>query len=132
MRTAPEIPIERRRSARLDIALSVNYMVRDSSGEVTEMAEAMSSDISATGLRLMTPTPMRNGSTLDLEITIEGQQGEPVRASCEVVWQNQISETSYEIGAIIRHIGDQDKKRFLEFVFDQMTQLVGLTSDQLH
>jgi len=117
---------ERRRFARLDIALSVNYVVRDASGEESEMAEAMSSDISATGFRLMMPTPVENGSTLDLEITIEGQSGEPVRASCEVVWQNKISETSYEVGAVIKHMDEADKKRFMEFVFNQMSQLVGM------
>lgn len=132
MRTARQTPVERRKCARLDIALSVSYVVRDADGEVTAIAEAMSSDISATGIRLMTPTPLRNGSTLDLEITIEGQESEPVFASCEVVWQNQISETSYEVGAVIRHIEEEDKRRFLEFVFDQMAQLVGMTSRELH
>lgn len=132
MGTASEIPIERRKCARLDIALSVNYVVRNETGEVTEMAEAMSGDISATGIRLMTPTPLANGATLDLEITIEGQSGQSVHASCEVVWQNKISETCYEIGAVIRNIDEDDKKRFLAFVFDQMTQLVGMNSSQLH
>lgn len=127
-----ESPAERRRHARLDIALSVSYVVKDASGEVTEMAEAMSSDISATGIRLMTPGPLKNGSTLDVEITIEGHEEDPVHASCEVVWQNQISETSYEIGAIIRYMTDDDKKRFLDFVFEQMSQLVGIKSDQIH
>ncbi len=132
MAQSVESPIERRRYARLDIALSVNYVVRDESGEVTEMAEAMSSDISATGIRLMTPTPLDNGATLDLEITIEGQDSEPVMASCEVVWQNQISDSSYEVGAIIRYIEEDDKKRFLDFVFRQLSQLVGMPSSQVH
>ncbi len=127
-----ETPLERRKHARLDIALSVSYVVKDEDGEVTEMAEAMSSDISATGIRLMTPTPLENGSTLDIEITIEGQMGEPVYATCEVMWQNQISDHSYEIGAVIRYIEEDDKRRFLDFVFTQMSQLVGMTSNQVH
>jgi c-di-GMP-binding flagellar brake protein YcgR len=132
MDNSGESPVERRKYARLDIALSVNYVVKDSSGEITEMAEAMSSDISATGIRLMTPTPLENGSTLDLEITIEGQDNDPVYASCEVVWQNKISDTSYEVGAVISHIEEDDKRRFLEFVFNQMSQLVGIRSTQMH
>ncbi len=127
-----QAPVERRKHARLDIALSVSYTVKDSSGEITEIAEAMSSDISATGIRLMTPTPLENGDTLDLEITIEGKDGDPVCASCEVVWQQQISDHSYEVGAIIRHIEEDDKRRFLEFVFNQMSQLVGMSSTQMH
>jgi len=126
MSNQPSHASERRRFARLDIALSVSYVVRDESGEVTEMAEAMSSDISATGIRLMTPTPLENGSQLDIEINIEGQDDSPVRASCEVVWQNKISDTSYEIGAVIKYMAEADKKRFLDFVFSQMSELIGL------
>lgn len=132
MRTATESLLERRKSARLDIALSVSYTVKNAHGEVTEMAEAMSSDISATGIRLMTPVPLKNGATLDLEISIEGQEGEPVHATGEVVWQNQISDTSYEIGAVIRHMNEEDKKRFLDFVFCQMSQLMGIATTQVH
>ncbi len=132
MSSPAEFPVERRKHARLDIALSVNYVVHDANGEVTEIAEAMSSDISASGIRLMTTAPLDNGATLDLEITIEGQGGQPVCASCEVVWQNQISDTSYEIGAVIRYIEEDDKRRFLEFVFNQMSQLVGMSADQIH
>lgn len=128
---APQEPQakERRRFARLDIALSVSYVVKNSAGEVTEMAEAMSSDISATGIRLMTPTPLENGDELELEINIEGQDQPPVHASCEVVWQNKISDSSYEIGAVIKYMAETDKKRFLDFVFSQMSQLIGLPSN---
>lgn len=132
MSSSVEFPIERRKHARLDIALSVNYTVKDASGEVTEMAEAMSSDISATGIRLMTTSPLENGSTLDLEITIEGQNSRPVHANCEVVWQNQIADCIYEVGAVIRFMEEEDKRHFLEFVFNQMSQLVGMSSSQVH
>ena len=117
---------ERRKFARLDIALSVSYVVKDASGEPSEMAEAMSSDISASGIRLMTPAPLENGDQLDLEINIEGQEQEPVHASCEVVWQTKISDTSYEVGAVIKYMEDADKKRLLDFVFSQMSQMMGL------
>lgn len=132
MHTSHETASERRRHARLDIALSVSYMIRDETGQITETAEAMSSDISAAGLRLMTPTPLANGSCLDLEITIEGEETLPVRASGEVVWQHKISDTCFETGAVIRHMNEDDKKRFLGFVFNQMSHLVGMKPTQLH
>lgn len=126
MEVSGETAAERRRYARLDIALTVDYVVRDAAGKITERATAQSSDVSAAGIRLMTPTRLRNGAWLDLEITIEGREGEPVRASGEVVWQHQLSDHSFETGAVIRYMDEDDKRRFFDFVFSQMAELVGM------
>ena len=116
---------ERRRYARLDIALSVSYAVLNSSTDENELNEAWSSDISAGGLRMMTPTSLENGNQLDLEIFVEDDT-KPIHADAEVVWQNKISDTCYETGAIIRYMPENDKKRFMGFVFDQMSRFVGI------
>lgn len=116
---------EKRKYARLDIALSVSYAVRDSRSEISELAEALSSDISATGIRLMTPKPVRPGSLIDLEISIDGKETKPIYAKGEVVWQNRISKNSFETGAVIKHMEEIDKQRFMGFVFDQMSRVVG-------
>ena len=116
---------ENRRHARLDIALAVNYAIRDPQSDPSEMAETLSSDISASGLRLMTVAPLENGSTLHLEITLPELDIEPIRAVGEVVWQNKLSDYSYETGTVIKHMDDQDKVRLMSFVFDQMARLVG-------
>ena len=116
---------EQRRHARLDIALAVSYAVKDFQTEPSEMAETLSSDISASGLRLMTVAPLENGSTLNLEITLPELDVAPIRAIGEVVWQNKISDYSYETGTVIKHMDDQDKMRLMSFVFDQMAKLVG-------
>lgn len=123
---------ERRKYARLDIALTVSYATVNREGQVSAYAEAMSSDLSASGLRLMTPTPLENGATLDLEIYTPGSDEEPIRASGEVVWQSQITPTSFETGTIIKHMEEKDKKRFLGFVFDQMSRFVGATNPALN
>jgi c-di-GMP-binding flagellar brake protein YcgR len=119
---------DQRRHARLDIALAVNYAIQQSGGEASEMAETLSSDISASGLRLMTVAPLENGSLLNLEITLPEDwptAGDPIRAHGEVVWQNKISDFSYETGTVIKHMDEADKKRLMSFVFDQMSRLVG-------
>jgi c-di-GMP-binding flagellar brake protein YcgR len=120
---------DQRRHARLDIALSVNYAIQQQAGgEASEMAETLSSDISASGLRLMTVAPLENGSILNLEIALPEdapQAAEPIKAQGEVVWQNKISDFSYETGTVIKHMDEQDKKRLMSFVFDQMSRLVG-------
>lgn len=123
---------EKRKYARLDIALSVSYAIKNAGGEISELADALSSDISAGGLRLMTPTPLHPGDLLDLEITINGDNSQIIHASAEVVWQNQLSETSYETGAIIRYMEDEAKQRFMAFVFDQMSRVVGGVAAVMH
>ncbi len=116
---------EKRRHARLDIALSVSYAVESPGKELSERAEAISSDISASGLRLMTPGPLQAGSVLDLEIRLLDEENPPIHAQGEVVWQSKISDTSYETGAVIMGMEEEDKKRFMGFVFDQMSRFVG-------
>ncbi|OGQ04724.1 MAG: hypothetical protein A2W61_00300 [Deltaproteobacteria bacterium RIFCSPLOWO2_01_44_7] len=115
----------RRKYARLDIALTVSYAVEGVGGTLSEYAEAVSSDISAGGLRLMAPTPLENGSKLDLEIFLGDDPQLKLHAKGEVVWQNKISSTSFETGIIIQDMSVDDKKRFLAFVFDQMNRFVG-------
>ena len=116
---------EQRGHARLDIALSVSFVVQRPGGEISERAESISSDISASGIRLMSPKVLEKGSILSLEIQLPDDHAEPILAEGEVVWQNKISEFSYETGAVLTHMQDQDKKRFMGFVFDQLSRFVG-------
>ena len=118
-------PENRRKYARLDIALTVSYAVANVKGEVSEYAEALSSDISAGGLRLMTPTALTVGNVLDLDIFLHDDIEKQVKAKGEVVWQNKISATSFETGILISHMDDADKKYFMQFIFDQMAKVVG-------
>ncbi len=116
---------ERRKFARLDLALTVSYRVSGQSGtQPSDPREAISSDISMGGLRLMTPTALENGTLLDLEILLGDDESKPVRAEAEVVWQNKISNTSYETGVMIKSMPDEDKSHFMKFVFDQMAKVV--------
>lgn len=119
-------PQDRRKYARLDIALTVAYALEGIQGKISRYAEAQSSDISASGLRLMTPAPLTPGVRLNLEIFLGDRPENKIHAKGEVVWQNKISETSFETGVVIFEMDNDDKKRFMEFVFDQMSQLVGL------
>ncbi len=114
----------RRRFARLDLALSVSYSIKGSSETVQNPREALSSDISAGGVRLMTPHSMKPGDLLDLIIELEGNDGDPLQAVGEVVWQNKISNTSYETGVTITEMPTSDRSRFMQFVFDQMSKII--------
>jgi c-di-GMP-binding flagellar brake protein YcgR len=116
---------ERRKFARLDLALTVSYRVAgQTAGHPLDPREAVSSDVSLGGLRLMTPTPLENGTILDLEIILGEDESYPISAEGEVVWQSKVSATSFETGVQIRGMPASDKKRFMEFVFDQMAKVV--------
>ncbi len=117
---------ERRKYARLDIALTISYAIESATGELSDYAEAVSSDISAGGLRLMTPTALSPGSVLDLEIFLGDDPDTRIKAKGEVVWQNQISPVSFETGVLVQHMENDAKKKFMEFVFDQMSRFVGI------
>ena len=117
--------VERRKFARLDLALTISYRVLGhSSGQPMDPREAISSDISAGGVRLMTPTKLDNGTTLELEIILGEDVKQPVHAEGEVMWQNKISSTSYETGVRIKGMPSDDKSKFMQFVFDQMAKVV--------
>ena len=116
---------ERRKFARLDLALTVSYKVSgQSAGHPIDPREAVSSDVSLGGLRLMAPTRLENGTLLDLEILLGEDENSPLSAEGEVMWQSRISDVSYETGVQIRNMPNSDKKRFMEFVFDQMSKVV--------
>ncbi|MFH1874826.1 MAG: PilZ domain-containing protein [Pseudomonadota bacterium] len=114
----------RRKFARLDLALTVGYRVVDDPSTSQEMSEVTSSDISLGGLRLMTPSALKNGSRLELEILLSEDEKNPIKADGAVVWQSKISNTSYETGVVIQGMNNADKKRFMEFVFDQISKIV--------
>ena len=115
---------ERRKFARLDLALTISYRVVGSAGEKENVREAVSSDISVSGVRLMAPTKMENGTMLELEIYMGEDEKHPLTAEGEVMWQSRISSTSYETGVHIKGMSTEDKSRFMQFVFDQMAKLV--------
>ena len=116
---------ERRKFARLDLALTVSYRVIGAGGAQPEdPRDAVSSDISLGGVRLMTPGPLENGTLLALEILLGDDEDRPIKAEGEVMWQNKISPTSYETGVMIKNMQGEDKSRFMQFVFDQMSKMV--------
>ncbi|MBI2082317.1 MAG: PilZ domain-containing protein [Deltaproteobacteria bacterium] len=127
---------DQRRHARLDIALSVNYVIQKPGGDLSEIAESKSADISAGGIRLMTPHLLENGTLLNLEIQLlDEEDQEPIRAQGEIVWQNKLSDHCFETGAIIRDMDEKDKERFMTFIYNQMSRLVetnGTPSRYLH
>ena len=116
---------ERRRYARLDLALTVSYAAIDQAGIVEkDPLRAMTADISSGGLRLMTPAPVAPGTKLDLGIFL-GEDKKAIKAWGEVIWQRKLSSVSYETGVEIHGVEVGDRQRFMSFIFDQISHIVG-------
>jgi len=113
---------ERRKFARLDLALSISYSVVGSKEIPEDPREALSSDVSIGGLRLMTPNKLENGTRLEVAIELP-EEDEPLKADAEVVWQIKISDASFETGVLIKGMSVNDRSRFMSFVFDQMAKV---------
>ena len=94
---------ERRKYARLDLALTVSYRVLGQTGiQSADPREAVSSDVSIGGLRLMTPTALANGTMLELEILL-GEEPDPVKANR--VMQAMLKMKKIDIAALERAAG---------------------------
>lgn len=120
----PPDPKERRKYARLDLALTVAYRVIGQTGQQpANPADAISQDVSLGGLRLMTPTALPNGTEVELDIHLADEQ-QPIKATGEIMWQTKLSGTSYETGVLIKGMPAEDRGRFMSFVFDQMSKMV--------
>lgn len=116
---------DRRKFARLDLALTISYkVVGRASDQPLDPREAISADVSLGGVRLMAPSKLENGTILELEIFMGEDDTNPLNGEGEVVWQQKISETSYETGVMIKGMPIDDKSRFMQFVFDQMAKVV--------
>jgi hypothetical protein len=110
---------DQRRHARLDIALAVNYAIQQAGPDgvygASEMAETLSSDISASGLRLMTVAPLDNGSILNLEITLPRNGRAPRNPSRPRARSSgrTRSPTTAMTGTVIKYMEENEKKRLM-------------------
>lgn len=117
---------ERRRHARLNLSMKVDYKVT-STGE--GQRSTLSRDMSLGGVLLLVSEKMDAGTPLELEIYLSEIDNQPVKTRGEVIWQGELGEREegyYHTGIAFSGIKEEDKKRFADFCFSQMYELVGL------
>lgn len=118
--------IERRKHARLNLSMKVDYKVSSTGGE---QKTTLSRDMSLGGVLLLVSEKMDAGTPLELEIYLSGEDSKPVKTRGEVIWQGELGERGegyYHTGIAFSGIVEEDKKRFAEFCFSQMYEMVGL------
>lgn len=118
--------VERRKHARLNLSMKVDYQI-SSSGE--EPRRAVSRDISLGGVLLLVKERMDAGTPMDLEIYLTEEETKPIKTRAQVIWQGELGEKEegfYHTGITFTKIKEEDKKRFADFCFSQMYEMVGL------
>lgn len=118
--------IERRKHARLNLSMKVDYKV-SSLGE--EPKSTISRDISLGGVLLLVKERMDTGTPLELDIYLTEEETKPIKTKAQVIWQGELGEKAegfYHTGISFSEIKEKDKKRFADFCFSQMYEMVGL------
>lgn len=117
--------VERRKHARLNLSMKVDYRIIHSE----KVKSTVSRDMSLGGVLLLVSEKMDAGTPLELEIYLSEIDNQPVKTRGEVIWQGELGEREegyYHTGIAFSGIKEEDKKRFAEFCFSQMYELVGL------
>ncbi len=115
---------EKRRFIRFDIALKVLYVIRkDPKLENT----AITKDISAGGLELLTKEKLLPGSKIALTIDIP-EALNPVHLNGTIVWSKEAGgdkKSAYSTGVEFGKIEEDNKSTFLRFLCNLMYEKLG-------
>jgi len=107
---------ERRQDIRIDTALEAEYWAKGSSAGA---GRGTVRDFSRGGLRFLFPKPVRKGETVDLTMTVPGDNV-PVFATAEVMWAaSERDRESTETGLKLLSIRPLDLSRLMDFVYSK-------------
>lgn len=107
---------EKRKFKRFDAYMSVRYQVPNS----TEgQGIALSKDLSREGLKFNSPTPLPEGTTVDLELDIPDDP-KPIRTTGKVVWteSKQGQDQGFDVGVRFVLMDPVDKFRALDYAYN--------------
>ena len=105
---------DRRRAERVDLQAKVTYVHRTKGVN----GEAVSRDISGTGIRLHTEQPLTPGDEIDVTIKSEELGDKPFCAICKVVWSKVAEKGMFEAG--IKFLKIENKDEFIQMVCDKL------------
>ena len=109
---------ERRKFKRFDAYMSVRYQLPGS--QAVHQGIALSKDLSREGLKINSPVPLPEGSTLDLELDIPDDP-RPVRTSGKIVWTQSLQpgqDQGYDLGIRFVMMDPVDKFRVLDYAYN--------------
>ncbi|MDD5439272.1 MAG: PilZ domain-containing protein [Candidatus Omnitrophica bacterium] len=106
---------ERRKFMRFNVLLDVLHTAFDGRDAKVPMR---SKDISKDGVRLSGYNPLPQGSRIELEMKIPGDNM-PIIASGEIAWTAHVGETNYDYGVRFTKIENYDRARLLGYVYNE-------------
>jgi c-di-GMP-binding flagellar brake protein YcgR len=104
---------ERRKFKRFDAYMSVKFQVP---GHDEQKGISLSKDLSREGLRINSNTPLKEGTTIDIEINIPDDP-KPVHTSGKVMWSHAESQ-GFEQGVRFLMMDPVDKFRVLDYAYN--------------
>ncbi len=117
---------ERRKFIRLEVPLEVKFIIEKD----RIRREVTTKDLSCDGLRFISEHPIKEGSSLELNLNIPDANN-PVHIKGKVVWLKRLStadSSSFEAGIEFTHIEEDNKNTFLKYLCDliyNQTKIMG-------
>ena len=107
---------EKRKFIRLEVPVELKYIVKGD----TAIRDVATKDISCEGLRFVSEGELKEGSLLELSITIPNAAN-PVHVNGKVAWMKRVSTedaSPYEVGIEFMQIEEDNKNTFLKYLCD--------------
>ncbi len=118
---------ERRKTARLDIPLKVEYVVKkDVMSEAAH--DAKTKDVSVGGCLLLTNEELPIDSMVEIKLFLGTSETEALILQGRVVRLSNKNKTTYEHGIAFDEMCSEARRLFADFCFAKMYEMIGLTN----
>ena len=106
---------ERRKFMRFNVLMDVMHTIF---GNTKEKCKACAKDLSKDGVRLSGASEIKEGTELELELKIPGDNM-PVLALGKVAWSTRVDRNRYDHGVHFKRIDNYDRARLLDYVYNE-------------
>ncbi|MFH1791753.1 MAG: PilZ domain-containing protein [Candidatus Omnitrophota bacterium] len=121
--TKSEDFVERRKTARLDVAIRVEYKVL---GVHDSAKGTVAKDISTGGCLLVASEDIAPGSDVELQILLGDSESEALRLKGKIVRLNRKEGGVYEYGISFDALSSEARRLFADYFFAKMYEMIGL------
>ncbi len=115
---------ERRKMARLDIAIEVRYKVI---GREHKLQGGVTRNISAGGCLFIASEKLSVGTELEIEMMLGTSPAESLKIKGRIERLTRVGEEMYESGIAFKALKREDRRIFADYVFSKMYEMIGLS-----
>jgi len=119
---------EKRKTARLDIPIKVQYNILDEGRETKDEGRkaAVTKDISAGGCLLLVTEELPINSEVELQIFLGDTESEALKIKGNISRLNRTEKDLYEYGISFAEISKEARRLFADYFFAKMYEMIGL------